>query len=212
MESGRYESLALTPGDVRPSRSEQMAMLRNLIAERFPLRFHREQTTFSSYLLEGEKGGAKLKESTAPPGDPEALVSTVFPGRGLLPARNATMGQFTSLLQRALLDRPVVDKTGLAAKYDFDLEWAPGETQFGGDLPPAPTDAASPPFFIAIQRQLGLRLEPAQGPVDTLVVDTVEKSSANCGRFPGCGGARKLPERVTKFAKKCNSIVCMFLA
>jgi uncharacterized protein (TIGR03435 family) len=44
------------------------------------------------------------------------------------------LGNFVSLLQRAILDRPVVDKTGLTGRYDFDLEWAPDETQFSGGL------------------------------------------------------------------------------
>ena len=80
----------------------------------------------------------------------------VYPQRVVLPGRNATMGYFVSLLQRAILDRPVVDKTGLTGRYDFDLEWAPDETQFGGDLPPATAAATSPPLFEAIQQELGL--------------------------------------------------------
>jgi len=103
----------------------------------------------------------------------------VYPLRVVLPGRNATMESFVSLLQRAILDRPVVDKTGLTGRYDFDLEWAPDETQFGGDLPPASAAATSPPLFEAIQQQLGLRLEATRGPVAALVVDTVERPSAN---------------------------------
>ena len=103
-------------------------------------------------------------------GDPQKLV---------LPARNATMADFVSLLQRAVLDRPVVDKTGLTGRYDFDLEWAPDETQFGGEVPVAPADAQSPPFFTAIEQQLGLRLEATRGPIAALVVDGAERPSAN---------------------------------
>jgi uncharacterized protein (TIGR03435 family) len=178
-ETDHYDVLALTPGEVIPSRDEQMSMLRKLLADRFRLAFHREQKRFSIYQLEVAKGGPKLKESTQPPDEPPALISTVFSQRVLLPARNATMGQFASLLQRAVLDRPVVDKTGLTGRYDFDLEWAPDETQFNGDLPPAPADAANPPFFVAIRQQLGLRLEPAQGVIEALVVDSAERPSAN---------------------------------
>ena len=177
--SDHYDIAAVTPGDVRPSRDQQMAMLRNLLTERFKLTFHREQKVFSIYVLDVAKSGPKLKKSTAPPDDAPALISTVYPQRVLLPARNATMGEFTSLMQRAILDRPVVDKTGLSGKYDFDLEWAPDESQFGGDLSPASADAPSPPFFTAIQQQLGLKLEATRGPVEALVVDTVERPSAN---------------------------------
>jgi len=103
----------------------------------------------------------------------------VYPQRIVLPGRNATMGNFVSLLQRAILDRPVVDKTGLSGRYDFDLEWAPDETQFGGDVPPATAAATSPPLFEAIQQELGLKLEATKGPVDALVVDTAERPAAN---------------------------------
>jgi len=99
----------------------------------------------------------------------------VYPQRIVLPGRNATMGNFVSLLQRAILDRPVVDKTGLSGRYDFDLEWAPDETQFGGDVPPASAAAPSPPLFEAIQQELGLKLEATKGPVDALVVDKAER-------------------------------------
>jgi uncharacterized protein (TIGR03435 family) len=164
---------------MRPSHDEQMSMLRNLLTDRFKLTFHREQKDFSIFELEFAKSGPRLKKSTAAPDDPAALISTVYPQRILLPARNASMGEFTSLLQRALLDRPVVDKTGLTGKYDFNLEWAPDNSQFGGDVAAASADAPSAPFFTAIQQQLGLKLEATRGPVDALVVDHAEQPSAN---------------------------------
>jgi len=179
IDSDHYDIVALTPGDVQPSRDKQMSMLRTLLADRFKLAFHREQKDFSIYVLDIAKDGPRLKKSTAPPDTAPALISTVYPQHVLLPARNATMGEFASLLQRAILDRPVVDKTGLSGKYDFDLEWAPDESQFGGELPPAPADAPSPPFFTAIQQQLGLKLKATRGPIEALVVDTAEHPSAN---------------------------------
>lgn len=187
MESDHYDIEALTPGDSRPDHDQQMAMLRNLLADRFKLTFHREPREFSIYALERAKGGAKigekdgtgLRQSTAQPDDPPKLISTVYPQKLVLPARNATMAEFVSLLQRAVLDRPVVDRTGLTGRYDFDLEWAPDETQFQGEVPVAPADAQSPPFFTAIEQQLGLRLEATRGPIKALVVDTAERPSAN---------------------------------
>jgi uncharacterized protein (TIGR03435 family) len=179
VDSDRYDILALTPGNVRPTRDEQMSMLRNLLTDRFKLTFHREQKEFSLFELQVAKSGPKLKKSASPPDDPAALISTVYPQRILLPARNTTMGEFTSLLQRAVLDRPVVDKTGLAGKYDFDLTWAPDNSQFGGGVAAASPDAPSPPFFTAVQQQLGLRLVATKGPVDALVVDKAEHPSAN---------------------------------
>lgn len=191
IDSDHYDILALTPGATRPSRDEQMAMLRNLLADRFALTFHRESKEFSIYALEAVKDGPKygsgsgsasapgLMRSTAAASDPSALISTVYPDHIKLPARNATMGEFAELLQRAVLDRPVVDRTGLAGRFDFDLEWAPDETQFGGEVPVAPSNAPAAPFFTAIQQQLGLRLEATRGPVQALVVDQAERPSAN---------------------------------
>lgn len=187
IDSDHYDILALTPGETKPSRDEQMAMLRTLLADRFALSFHRESKEFSIYALEVPKGGPKygsedapgLKQSTAAPGESPALISTVYPDHIKLPARNATMAEFVELLQRAVLDRPVVDRTGLTGKFDFDLEWAPDETQFGGEVPVAPTGASAPPFFTAIQQQLGLRLEATRGPVEALVVDKAARPSAN---------------------------------
>jgi uncharacterized protein (TIGR03435 family) len=179
MDSAYYDIVAVTPGDVQPNHAEQMSMLRNLLADRFKLTFHREQKEFSSYVLEVGKGGPKLKPSTLPPDAEVKVISTVYPQRVVMPARNATMTDFVSLLQRSLLDRPVVDRTGLTGRYDFDLEWAPDETQFGGSIPAAPADAAAPPLFTAMQEQLGLRLYAAKAPVPALVVDVVERPSAN---------------------------------
>jgi uncharacterized protein (TIGR03435 family) len=179
LESDHYDIVAVTPGEVRPTRDEQMAMLRNLLADRFKLTFHREEKEFSIYELEVAKGGPKLKPSAAAPDEPAQLISTVYPQRMVLPARNVTMSDLTSLMQRAMLDRPVVDKTGLTGKYDFDLEWAPDETQFGGEVPTASADAPSAPLFSAIQQQLGLKLEAARGPVEALVVDKAERPSEN---------------------------------
>jgi uncharacterized protein (TIGR03435 family) len=178
-DADHFDILALTPGETRPSHDEQMAMLRTLLTERFKLSFHREEKEFSIYRLEVTKAGSKLKESTAAQDDPAELVSTVYPQRIHLPARNATMDDFASLLQRALLDRPVVNSTGLTGRYDFNLDWAPDETQFGGEVPVAPQDAQAAPFFTAIKEQLGLELEATRGNVQALVIDHAETPSAN---------------------------------
>jgi uncharacterized protein (TIGR03435 family) len=179
VESEYYDITALTPGEVRPSRAEQMRMLRNLLSDRFRLAFHREQKEFSIYELDIARSGPKINISKSAPDAPAALISTVYPQRILLPARNATMDEFASVLQRAILDRPVVDKTGLTGRYDFDLEWAPDETQFGGEIPPPAADTPAAPLFTAIQQQLGLKLVATRGPIAALVVDKVQKPSEN---------------------------------
>jgi uncharacterized protein (TIGR03435 family) len=175
-----YDIVAVTPGEVRPSRIEQMSMLRSFLTERFKLTFHREQKEFSIYVLGVAKNGPKLKASTAGADVPPVVgPGVVHPQKIVMPGRNATMTDFVAVMQRAVLDRPVVDKTGLTGRYDFDLEWAPDETQFGGELPAAPADAPSPPLFTAIQEQMGLKLDATRGPVAALVVDKAERPSAD---------------------------------
>jgi uncharacterized protein (TIGR03435 family) len=179
LETDHFDIAAVTPGEVQPTRPEQMSMLRTLLTDRFQLAFHREPKEFSIYSLELAKAGSKLKPSAAPADQPPALVSMLYPQKVVLPARNATMADFASLLQRAVLDRPVVDHTGLAGRFDFDLEWAPDDSQFGGDVKPAPDDSASAPFFTAVQEQLGLKLVATKGPVSALIIDKAEPPSAN---------------------------------
>jgi uncharacterized protein (TIGR03435 family) len=179
VESDHYDIEAITPSDVQPNHDEQMAMLRKLLTDRFSLTFHREPKDFSIYELQIAKGGPKLTPSTAPADDPPKLISTVYPQKIELPAHNATMRDFVSMMQRAMLDRPVVDKTGLTGRYDFNLQWAPDETQFGGEVPVAPSDAPAAPLFTAIQEQLGLKLVATRGAVDTFIVDRAERPTAN---------------------------------
>ena len=179
VDSDSYDILAKTPGEVRPNRDEQMAMLRTLLADRFKLKFHREQKEFSIYALSVAKNGPKLKEGKEPPGDPRPLIFYLSPRAVMLPGRNASMADLASAFQRAALDRPVVDKTGLAGRFDFDLEWTPEESQFNGAGLKGTAESTQPELFTAIQQQLGLRLEAARGPIAVLVIDHVERPSEN---------------------------------
>ena len=87
----------------------------------------------------------------------------------MLPARNETMADLASLLQRVIVDRPVIDQTGLAGRYDFDLTWRIDGTQadrgtFGG------AETSDTPDIFAAIRDLGLRLEPVRSLVDVIVI------------------------------------------
>jgi uncharacterized protein (TIGR03435 family) len=180
MDSDTWDFLAESPGAVRPNLDEQMSMLRKLLTDRFKLGFHREQKEFAIYALTVAKGGPKLMEAapdTSPEGPPP-LVFILSPGGARLPARNATMAELAWVMQRSAVDRPVVDKTGLSARYDFDLEWTPDETQFGGTVPAGP-EPPKPDLFAAMQQQLGLRLEATRGPIEAMVIDHVERPTAN---------------------------------
>jgi uncharacterized protein (TIGR03435 family) len=177
-DSDRYDIVASTPGDRRPTLDQQMAMLRALLAERFKLTVHRESTELPVYALTVAKRGAKLEKSMAKDEQP-LLVNRVFPTYIQLPARNATMAQFASMLQRSVLDRPVVDKTGLPGRYDFDLEWTPDETQFDGRLPASiTTSAEKPDLSAALEAQIGLKLESSRGTVDLIVIDRVDRPNS----------------------------------
>jgi uncharacterized protein (TIGR03435 family) len=97
-----------------------------------------------------------------------------------------SMADFASWMQTGVMDRPVVDQTGLTDRYDFQLKWTPDESQFGqfrstGPTMPPPTDApnAPPTLYTAIKEQLGLKMGPGKVPDDVIVIDHVEKPSAN---------------------------------
>ena len=96
---------------------------------------------------------------------------------------NATMGDLAGVMQTAVLDRPVIDKTGIQGRYDFTLRWTPDDSQFvnmGVRVPPPSNDPDAPPgLFTAFQEQLGLKLESTKGPVEVLVVDRIDKPSEN---------------------------------
>jgi uncharacterized protein (TIGR03435 family) len=179
VDSDRYDIVAKAPGEVRPTTYEQMAMLRKLLTDRFKLTFHREKKEFAVYALTIARNGSKLMASMPDP-SPEGAPPLVFilsPSGARLAARDASMGEFTWVMQRSALDRPVVDQTGLLGRYDFDLEWSPDETQFDGNVPPKNPD--EPDLFAALQQQLGLRLEATKGPIDALVIDQVQRPLEN---------------------------------
>lgn len=183
VDSEHFDIVAKTPGEPPPNLDQQMAMLRKLLADRFQLTFHREQKELRVYALTVAKGGPKLTESTvapdAAPEGPPALIFVVSPLQVRLPAKHATMGELASVLQRAALDYPVLDRTGLSARYDFDLEFAPDETVFGGALGKGAEDSATPGLLAAITQQLGLKLEATKGMVDAFVIDRAERPSGN---------------------------------
>jgi uncharacterized protein (TIGR03435 family) len=94
------------------------------------------------------------------------------------------MEEFAGNLQAAVLDRPVVDQTGLEGRFDFHLLWTPDETLLaatrGPDAPKPPEGAeVQPDLFTAIQQQLGLKLESTRAQVEVLVIERVEKPSVN---------------------------------
>jgi uncharacterized protein (TIGR03435 family) len=163
-----------------PNGAQWTGMLQEMLVERFGLRFQRTKKEMLAYVISVAKGGAKgfTKSESANP-LPSLEFSPVAGGL-MLPARNATLGQFAAMMQTVVLDRPVVDQTGMVGRFDFQFKFTPDETQFGGH-PPKVTDAveAAPELGEALEQQLGLRLGTERIPVDVLVVDGVERASVN---------------------------------
>jgi uncharacterized protein (TIGR03435 family) len=179
-QSDKYDLEAQPDGEGQPNDKQWKSMIQKLLADRFKLASHTEKKELSVYALVVAKGGPKITKSQ---GDPNGLPALFFRGLGVLPAANATMADFAGVMQSAVLDRPVVDQTGLTGRYDFMLKWTPDETQFGslGMKVPPPSNApdAPPDLFTAMQEQLGLKFESTKAPVDVLVIDHAEKPSAN---------------------------------
>lgn len=180
IETDRFNILAKPDVPGSPNRAQVQIMLRKLLADRFQLRLHRDTKELSVYELILAKNGPKLTQS---PGDPTGRPTLLLRQPGLLPARNATMEDFAQWMQSSVLDRPVIDRTGLDGRWDFLLKWTPDESQFGGMgiHVPAPTDMADapPPLFTAIQEQMGLKLQAAKEQVEVLVLDDAKQPSSN---------------------------------
>jgi uncharacterized protein (TIGR03435 family) len=178
VDSDRWEITAKTPGDVRPTPDEQMSMLRQLLRDRFNLSFHRQAKDLAIFALTVASGGPKLRETTvsanAAPQGPPLVAFVLSPTIVRLPARYLSMAEFASLLQRSPLNRPVMDRTRLTGRYDFDLEFAPDESLWGGLLP-RPENSDKPGLIRAMREQLGLDLESTRGPVDTIVIDRIDR-------------------------------------
>jgi uncharacterized protein (TIGR03435 family) len=180
MDTDKWDIEAQPDVPGAPNRTQVETMVRKLLADRFQLKFHKDSKELSAYVLTVGKGGQKM---TAGSTDPNQLPGLFFRGLGVLTVTNATMQDFAGLMQSAVLDRPVVDQTALAGKWNFLLKWTPDESQFGGmgvKVPP-PTDAADAPptLFTAIQEQIGLKLEAGKAQVPVLVIDKAEKPSEN---------------------------------
>lgn len=165
----------------QPNSKQLKQLIQSALEDRFGLKFHHDQKELAVYALEVVKGGPKLTETIHQPGDPKNFL---FRGKaGDLMVTNSTMRDFCDGMQGAVLDKPTVDHTGLTARYDFTLSWTPDESQFsqmGGYHPPATEDPNAPPSLsTAMPEQLGLHFESTKAPADVIIIDQVEKPSAN---------------------------------
>jgi len=205
-DSERFDITAKPESGARVKEDDIRAMIRSMLAERFRLSMHKETKELPIYALVIAKGGPKLEPSKGnadlfegPEGAPKTPASAAGgPGRGgrgmriqrgEINAANVTAAMIADQLSR-VVGRNVVDQTGLTGNYDFKLRYTPEMMQGpppagapdgakAAEAESAPPSDAAPSIFVAVQEQLGLKLEPQKGPVDIYVIDRVERPSEN---------------------------------
>jgi uncharacterized protein (TIGR03435 family) len=190
LDKDRYDIEAVPEQEGVPNPQQLRIMIKKLLTDRFKLAFHHDQREMSAYVLSVGKDGQKLKDTQ---------LKGPLPGIGIRPGTggitlnmvNAKISDFTGFLQSLVLDRPVVDKTGLQGHYDFQCTFSPDDSQFGGHPPQFPkqgnadsgaSDTAAPSapsLYDALQQELGLKLAGEKTAVDVIAIDKVEKPSAN---------------------------------
>jgi bla regulator protein blaR1 len=199
LRSERYDVDARA--DAKAGFNDLTAMLQPLLEDRLQLKFHLETKELPVYLLAVSKPGKLIDapgECPPPPGGPAALPDPSLPHGpcgflfilpGHLVGQKVAISRLLDALSR-LTDRVVLDKTKLTARYDIDLRYTPalvisGPSGEAGFAPPPgapalpPTDPHGPSLFTALQEQLGLKLIPARGPVEFMVIDHIERPSEN---------------------------------
>jgi uncharacterized protein (TIGR03435 family) len=167
----------------RLTAGQRNSLLEALLTDRFHLKIHHETRTLPMYDLLLAKGGSRMKaEPPVAPSpdaakDPEAAKprGMMTMGSGILKGQGLPVTSIANHLSY-IIQATVTDKTGLTGSFDFELKWTPD------DAGPTSPDASGEPnvsIFTAVQEQLGLKLQPTKGPVDTLIIDHVEQPSEN---------------------------------
>jgi uncharacterized protein (TIGR03435 family) len=195
--SDRFDVVAR--GAVTASKQQVWLMLRSLLADRFKLALRTELRQLPIYALEVGKSGphppgkmdrdCESAPTSSPSSGPIALLRPCGevgmlwgPQGGYLWGRRVPVSEIANALS-GFVDRPVVDRTGLTVALDVELKWTPeGYKPSGGEgeaRPPVAATQPGPSIFTAVEEQLGLRLKPAKGPVEVLVIDHVEKPDEN---------------------------------
>ncbi len=159
----------------KPSNINELhEMFQTLLADRFQLKFHKETKTIGVYELSvDKKAKMRVNEST------EAFADFPIKGAGRFKVAGQRVStQYLSWWLSNQLNRPVIDKTGLAGFFDFDLEFVP-EPPPG--FVPNPNEPApeGPSIYTALREQLGLKLDSSKGPVVVFVIDKVERPTEN---------------------------------
>jgi uncharacterized protein (TIGR03435 family) len=174
----QYDITAQPGGEGQPSPRQWRTMVRKLLVDRFKLSAHVDKRIIAVYELTVRDAPRSLAPAAGDPGRPANLVMRA---QGRFAASNASMGDFAGELG-AFLDRPVVDRTRIQGRYDFSLAWTIDEFQsvrLKAFPVPQRSDIDVPNLFTALREQLGLQLDTANAPAEVLVIDRIERPSAN---------------------------------
>lgn len=153
--------------------NRHMQMVQSLLVDHFKLQCHMTTRELPVYELVINRGGLKLSETTAPEGQRHSIHSRGSGRERDFRATGITIAELAPSLSLSL-GRNVLDKTRLTASYDVHLTWSTATTDNAeADAPVGPT------IFTALEEQAGLKLVPAKGPVDVLVIDAIEKPAEN---------------------------------
>jgi uncharacterized protein (TIGR03435 family) len=144
-----------------------LGKLQALLAERFQLKVHRETKELPVYELTVARGGPRLEAAGDDGGGSGLSSRRGDDGKSQITGKHFVIANLAMFLS-SQVGRTVIDKTGLSGKYNFQLNYAPDM----GDI-------SGPSLFTALQEQLGLKLDSQKGPVEVVVIDSVEKASAN---------------------------------
>ena len=166
LDTDMYDIVATTGSSQKILPDQLKPLLQELLADRFGLKVHWETRETSIYVLMLDKNGPKFKESS---GTQEPGINTSKgSGRGRMRGTREPISILASNLGNQL-GAIVLDKTGLQSAYDWTLEWSLDPT----------VDSTEPSLFTALREQLGLRLNSQKGPMEMLVIDSVQKPSEN---------------------------------
>ena len=174
----KYDIDGVPDVDGQPSGEQMRTLVADALERRFGLKFHHQQLELPVYALTVAKGGPKMTVTADAPSTPGNFLYSA-PGR--LRVTNRSMKDFCKGMQESAMDKPVVDQTGLTDRYDFQLNWTPDQSQFGGRVkPPAEEDPNAPPsLYTALQEQLGLKMESTKAMVDAFAIDQIQKPGDN---------------------------------
>jgi bla regulator protein blaR1 len=157
-------------------------MVLKLLEDRFALKFHHEQRQLPAYVMSVAKGGLKLKVSDTCIADPEKkrpCGGFRVQNRSYIGGQQVSTADFAEVLE-ALLDEPIIDRTGIKGVFNMTLQWTPDErTPSGGDVGVPPVNPETPSLFVAMQEQLGLKLDRQKTAVDVVVIDSAQRPAAN---------------------------------